>query len=90
MSVLQDLPVAAEPHGRRALAYGIEWALGMQSRNGGWAAFDPDHDSRAFHAQFPGVALGGFFCSGEIGPVGGATRLHGFTSSFGLFMPRQR
>ena len=54
VSVLQDLPVAAEPHGRRALAYGIEWALGMQSRNGGWAAFDPDNDSRALAAvPFP-------------------------------------
>ena len=54
VSVLQDLPVAAEPHGRRALAYGIEWTLGMQSRNGGWAAFDPDNDSRALAAvPFP-------------------------------------
>lgn len=48
----------------------------------------PDHDTRAFHARFPSVALGGFFCSGEIGPVGGTTYLHGFTSSFGLFAPR--
>jgi squalene-hopene/tetraprenyl-beta-curcumene cyclase len=54
VSVLQDLPVAAEPHGRRALAYGIEWTLGMQSRNGGWAAFDPDNESRALAAvPFP-------------------------------------
>ena len=48
----------------------------------------PDHDSRAFHARFRDVPLGGCFCSGEIGPVGGATHLHGFTSSFGLFRPR--
>ena len=27
------------------------------------------------------------FCNGEIGPVGGETYLHGFTSSFGLFRP---
>jgi small ligand-binding sensory domain FIST len=47
----------------------------------------PDHDTRAFHAHFGGVPLGGFFCSGEIGPVGGETRLHGYTSSFGLFRP---
>lgn len=50
----------------------------------------PDHDTRAFHAHFRGVPLGGFFCSGEIGPVGGSTHLHGFTSSFGLFRPRTR
>lgn len=29
----------------RALAYGLNWALGMQSRNGGWGAFDTDNDS---------------------------------------------
>ena len=45
----------------------------------------PDHDTRAFQAHFSGVPLGGFFCSGEIGPVGGETRLHGYTSSFGIF-----
>lgn len=48
----------------------------------------PDHDTRAFRARFPGAPIAGFFCSGEIGPVGGQTHLHGFTSSFGLFRPR--
>jgi small ligand-binding sensory domain FIST len=48
----------------------------------------PDHDSKAFHARFAGVPLGGFFCSGEIGPVGGTTHLHGYTSAFGLLAPR--
>jgi small ligand-binding sensory domain FIST len=31
------------------------------------------------------VPLGGFFCNGEIGPVGGTTFLHGYTSAFALF-----
>ena len=35
-------------------------------------------------------AAGRFFCNGEIGPVGGTTFLHGYTSSFGIFRPRQR
>jgi small ligand-binding sensory domain FIST len=35
------------------------------------------------------VALGGFFCNGEIGPVQGRTFLHGYTSAFGLFRPRR-
>jgi hypothetical protein len=30
------------------------------------------------------VPLTGFFCNGEIGPVGGTTFLHGYTSSFAL------
>jgi squalene-hopene/tetraprenyl-beta-curcumene cyclase len=29
----------------RAVAAGLNWALGMQSRNGGWGAFDTDNDS---------------------------------------------
>jgi len=29
----------------RAIAYGMNWTLGMQSRNGGWAAFDTDNDA---------------------------------------------
>jgi small ligand-binding sensory domain FIST len=48
----------------------------------------PDHDSRAFRDRFGAVPLGGFFCSGEIGPVGSSTHLHGYTSSFGLLRPR--
>src|SRR5262245_53302639 len=49
---------------------------------------EPDHDTNAFRRHAEGVPLGGFFCNGEIGPVQGATFLHGFTSSFGLFRPR--
>ncbi|MGE0711163.1 MAG: FIST N-terminal domain-containing protein [Planctomycetota bacterium] len=49
---------------------------------------EPDHDSRVFaQAVGPEVPLGGFFCAGEIGPVGGDTCLLGYTSSFGLFRP---
>ncbi len=47
-----------------------------------------DHDTDAFRARFGAVALGGFFCNGEIGPVQGTTFLHGYTSAFGLFRPR--
>lgn len=47
----------------------------------------PDHDTDLFRTALGGLPLGGFFCNGEIGPVGGATRLHGFTSSFGIFRP---
>ena len=48
----------------------------------------PDHDTRRFQEAFGDVPLGGFFGNGEIGPVGGRTYLHGYTSSFGLFSPR--
>ena len=45
------------------------------------------HDSQTFLTRVGQIPLGGFFCNGEIGPVGGATHLHGYTSSFGLFRP---
>jgi small ligand-binding sensory domain FIST len=44
----------------------------------------PNHDSELFLDRFPNTPIGGFFCNGEIGPVGGTTFLHGYTSSFGL------
>lgn len=45
----------------------------------------PDHDSHAFLRAVGGVPLGGFFCNGEIGPVGGRAFLHAYTSAFGIF-----
>ncbi len=45
-------------------------------------------DSEAFQARFGDVPLGGFFCNGEIGPVGSTTYLHGYTSSFALLRER--
>jgi small ligand-binding sensory domain FIST len=45
----------------------------------------PNHDSNCFKEYLGAVPLGGFFCNGEIGPVGGTTFLHGYTSSFGIF-----
>ena len=48
----------------------------------------PNHDTDIFREKLGQVPLGGFFCNGEIGPVGGTTFLHGYTSSFGLFRSR--
>ncbi len=45
----------------------------------------PDFDTRVARDILGDLPLGGFFCNGEIGPVGGTTFLHGYTSSFGLF-----
>jgi small ligand-binding sensory domain FIST len=45
---------------------------------------EPNQDALAF-AEAIGVPLAGFFCAGEIGPVGGSTSLLGYTSSFGVF-----
>jgi small ligand-binding sensory domain FIST len=48
----------------------------------------PDHDTDLFRSTVGNIPLGGFFCNGEIGPVGGTTYLHGYTSSFGIFRPK--
>jgi len=45
----------------------------------------PDHDTGLFEEIVGPAPLGGFFCNGEIGPVGGRTFLHGYTSAFALF-----
>jgi small ligand-binding sensory domain FIST len=44
----------------------------------------PDHDAMAIEDAL-GVPAGGFFCAGEIGPVGGRNFLHGFTATMALF-----
>ena len=46
-----------------------------------------NHDSGAFRQRFPEAALGGFFCNGEIGPVGESSYLHGYTSCFAMIGP---
>jgi small ligand-binding sensory domain FIST len=50
---------------------------------------EPDHDSRMIAGHLGPTPIGGFFCNGEIGPVDRRTFLHGYTSSIGVFRPRQ-
>ena len=44
----------------------------------------PDHDAGAVEDALAAPA-GGFFCAGEIGPVGGRNFLHGFTATMAIF-----
>lgn len=44
----------------------------------------PNFDSQLVHRYLGPLALSGFFCNGEIGPVGGGTFLHGYTSVLGI------
>ncbi len=50
----------------------------------------PDHDARALAQQLGPVPVAGFFCNGEIGPVGRTNFLHGFTASLALFVPKEK
>jgi small ligand-binding sensory domain FIST len=47
---------------------------------------EPDHDARAVAEVLGDDALAGFFCAGEIGPVGGKPFLHGFTATLAVFL----
>ena len=43
----------------------------------------PNFDSSLF-SSYLNIPISGFFCNGEIGPVGSSTFLHGYTSVFGI------
>ena len=84
----QDLVRLLEGH-RAAGRGGCDGALLFSCLGRGAHLFgEPDHDSRLFRQYVGDVPVGGFFCNGEIGPVGGTTFLHGYTSSFALFRRR--
>lgn len=48
----------------------------------------PDHDARTVAERLGPIPLAGFFCNGEIGPVGSQNFLHGFTASIALVVPK--
>lgn len=45
------------------------------------------HDARMVQHHLGPMGLAGFFCNGEIGPVGDQNFLHGYTASLALFVP---
>lgn len=49
----------------------------------------PNGDISIIQKYLGGVHIAGFFCAGEIGPVGGRNFLHGHTASLVLFRPRE-
>ena len=48
----------------------------------------PDHDARMVQTELGPLGLAGFFCNGEIGPVGERNFLHGYTASLALFVKK--
>jgi small ligand-binding sensory domain FIST len=49
----------------------------------------PHHDARCVQKELGPIGLTGFFCNGEIGPVGQKNFLHGYTASLGLFVKKE-
>ena len=48
----------------------------------------PSHDAKMVQQQLGPFGLAGFFCNGEIGPVGEKSFLHGNSASLALFVKR--
>lgn len=46
---------------------------------------EPHHDAGAIADEIGPIPAAGFFAAGELGPIGGANFLHGFTASIALF-----
>ena len=46
---------------------------------------EPDHDAGLLAEVLGKIPMAGFFCAGELGPVGGQNFLHAFTASIALF-----
>ena len=47
-----------------------------------------DHDAGLVQHHLGEIGLSGFFCNGEIGPVGESNYLHGYTASLALFVEK--
>lgn len=45
----------------------------------------PSHDAGLLAAMLGDIAVAGFFCAGELGPVGGQNYVHAFTASIAVF-----
>jgi len=48
----------------------------------------PNHDAQMVQQSLGPLGLSGFFCNGEIGPVGEKNFLHGYTASLALFVKK--
>ena len=83
----EDLRLLLDEAKTSALAGGEPVAALLWSCNGrGRGLFgSPDHDAKAIADVLGPIPLAGFFCNGEIGPVGSENYLHGFTASIALF-----
>jgi small ligand-binding sensory domain FIST len=48
----------------------------------------PNHDAEMVQQRLGPLGLAGFFCNGEIGPIGERNFLHGYTASLALFVKK--
>ena len=81
----EDLRAALRAQAQALGSDGAAGALLFTCNGRGSHMFDvPDHDAGAIEDAL-GAPTAGFFCAGEIGPVGGRNFLHGFTATMAVF-----
>jgi small ligand-binding sensory domain FIST len=81
----EDLRAALRDQAQALGSEGAAGALLFTCNGRGSHMFEvPDHDAGAIEDSL-GVPTAGFFCAGEIGPVGGRNFLHGFTATMAVF-----
>jgi small ligand-binding sensory domain FIST len=81
----EDLREALRAQSQALGAQGAAGALLFTCNGRGSNMFEvPDHDAAAIEDSL-GAPAAGFFCAGEIGPVGGRNFLHGFTATMAVF-----
>lgn len=85
-SASEDLQTLLEPVRQR----GAAGALLFSCNGRGTHLFSyRHHDARCVFDYGGGVPVAGFFCAGEIGPIGATNFLHGHTASVGYFRPAE-
>jgi small ligand-binding sensory domain FIST len=81
----EDLRAALRAQAQALGSDGAAGALLFTCNGRGSHMFEvPDHDAAAVEDSL-GAPTAGFFCAGEIGPVGGRNFLHGFTATMAVF-----
>ncbi len=83
---LEELLSRARERLRKSVVYG--GCLCCCNGRGKGMFGSPSHDARFVQERLGPLGLSGFFCNGEIGPVGERNFLHGYTASLALFVKK--
>jgi small ligand-binding sensory domain FIST len=85
----EDISVLLQRAGQRLSGKPIYGACLCSCNGRGHRLFgQPSHDARHVQQEFGPIGLAGFFCNGEIGPIGDKNFLHGYTASVALFVKK--
>jgi small ligand-binding sensory domain FIST len=86
----EDLRELLQRHVRAGVVDSVRGALQFTCLGRGEGLYgDGSHDLGLLVEQLGPIAVGGFFCNGEIGQVRGRSFLHGYTTVLALFRQRE-